>query len=148
MLGTWLAGIGGWKASLQSLRGGPWHTIARGYQLPDIAVRRNRAQWAQQAGQGSGTRMATVQSSQTRLVYGLIRDGKLADAVGRLQAVLRVGLQGGALLGGRRRRRCLSRGNPAAPPSALQVAPDTRAALSLLAHCYYQQEEFEAAAQM
>ena len=131
MLGTWLAGIGGWKASLQSLRGGPWHTIARGYQLPDIAVRRNRAQWAQQAGQGSGTRMATVQSSQTRLVYGLIRDGKLADAVG-----------------GRRRRRCLSRGHPAAPPSALQGAPDTRAALSLLAHCYYQQEEFEAAAQM
>lgn len=31
-----------------------------------------------------------VQPSQTRLLYGLIRDGRLAEAVERLQGVLRV----------------------------------------------------------
>lgn len=82
--------------------------------------------------------------SHTALIYGLIRDGKLTAAVERLQGVLRVS---------RRRRR---QGGEAggrylplftSPPSPLsQVSPGTRAALSLLAHCYYQLEEYEAAA--
>ncbi|KAL4422716.1 hypothetical protein ABPG75_008913 [Micractinium tetrahymenae] len=54
--------------------------------------------------------------SQTRAIYGAIRDGRLQEAVSRLQAVLR-------------------------------LAPGSRAALSLLAYCYYQQEEYEAAAE-
>lgn len=89
--------------------------------------------------------MATT--SLTRELYALIQEGRHAEAVERLQGVLRVGA--GRVGGGAGRRRGGSPSQPTALPDRThtQVSPGSRAALSLLAHCYYAQEEYEAAAQ-
>lgn len=78
--------------------------------------------------------------AQTRAIYALIRDGKLSDAIGVLQGVLQVRTQ--------RNLRTLAGTHANAPASLclLQMSPGSRAALSLLAHCFYHQEEYEAAA--
>ena len=99
-----------------------------------------------------------VQPSHTRLLYGLIRDGRLAEAVERLQGVLRVGApsrrrcrRGGGEASGRRQEALALRSlhpRPHCPQQPMsQMAPGSRTALSLLAHCYYRQEDYEAAAQ-
>lgn len=80
--------------------------------------------------------------SHTRAIYGAIRDRRLQEAITKLQSVLRVSARPPAatdLL------RLLLNRRPGLRVSS-QLAPGSRAALSLLAYCHYQLEDYEAAA--